>query len=100
MARAEAIDVRIAYARYDDGVEWDLRVPFGTSVRGVIERSRILDRFPEIDLTHWRVGVFGAAVALDAQVNPGDRVEIYAPLRGDPKDIRRRRAARPRPSRA
>ena len=39
------------------------------------------------------VGVFGRLVLADAPLRDGDRVEIYRPLREDPKSARRRRAA-------
>jgi len=38
------------------------------------------------------VGIFGRRAALDARLADGDRVEIYRPLRADPKEARRRRA--------
>jgi len=38
------------------------------------------------------VGVFGKRVGLDLQLADGDRVEIYRPLRLDPKERRRQRA--------
>ena len=38
------------------------------------------------------VGVFGKIKELSTLVYPGERVEIYAPLRIDPKDARRARA--------
>ncbi len=38
------------------------------------------------------VGVFGRRVALDHRLADGDRVEVYRPLRTDPKEARRRRA--------
>jgi len=38
------------------------------------------------------VGIHGQRVALDARLADGDRVEIYRPLRQDPKIARRRRA--------
>jgi putative ubiquitin-RnfH superfamily antitoxin RatB of RatAB toxin-antitoxin module len=38
------------------------------------------------------VGVHGRRVALDARLADGDRVELYRPLRQDPKVARRRRA--------
>jgi putative ubiquitin-RnfH superfamily antitoxin RatB of RatAB toxin-antitoxin module len=40
--------------------------------------------------------VFGVRVAVDALLREGDRVELLRPLLLDPKDARRRRAARPR----
>jgi putative ubiquitin-RnfH superfamily antitoxin RatB of RatAB toxin-antitoxin module len=42
------------------------------------------------------VGVYGRRVALDQRLADGDRVEIYRPLRDDPKEARRRRALRRR----
>jgi len=42
------------------------------------------------------VGVYGRRVALDHVVADGDRVEVYRPLRVDPKEARRRRALRAR----
>ena len=40
-----------------------------------------------------RVGIYGKVVARDAILSDGDRVEIYRPLRADPKEARRARAA-------
>lgn len=38
------------------------------------------------------VGIYGRRVALDTPLADGDRVEIYRPLRADPREARRRRA--------
>jgi len=38
------------------------------------------------------VGIYGRRVALDTRLADGDRVELYRPLRVDPKEARRRRA--------
>ena len=51
-------------------------------------------RFPEIDLTINKVGVFGRLCKLDQVLKTGDRVEIYRPLLVDPKEMRRTRAAK------
>jgi uncharacterized protein len=40
------------------------------------------------------VGIHGRRVALDTPLADGDRVEIYRPLRADPKEARRQRALR------
>ena len=45
-----------------------------------------------IDCTH--VGVFGRAVGPETPLRDGDRVEVYRPLKMDPKEARRRRAGR------
>lgn len=39
------------------------------------------------------LGVFGRVVTADAPLADGDRLELYLPLRVDPKTARRRRAA-------
>jgi putative ubiquitin-RnfH superfamily antitoxin RatB of RatAB toxin-antitoxin module len=40
--------------------------------------------------------VFGERVATDARLRDGDRLELLPPLRMDPGEARRRRAAAPR----
>ena len=42
------------------------------------------------------VGIFGELCARDAPLRAGDRVEIYRPLKSDPKVSRRARALRAR----
>ncbi len=71
----------------------------GLTVREAIGRSGILEQFPEIDLAVSKVGVFGKATTLEAEVAVGDRVEIYRPLIADPKEARKRRAAEGKPMR-
>lgn len=92
MAGAEGLRIQVAYARPDLQHRVDLVVPPGTTIRAAIERSRIQSLFPEIDLAVNRVGVFGVLMELTTMVAEGDRVEIYRPLLGDPKEARRRRA--------
>lgn len=41
-----------------------------------------------------QLGVFGVKVEADAVIHAGDRVEVYRPLTINPKDIRRKRAAK------
>jgi putative ubiquitin-RnfH superfamily antitoxin RatB of RatAB toxin-antitoxin module len=43
-----------------------------------------------------RFGVYGKVVAPGTVLREGDRVEIYRPLKADPKDLRRLRAAKKR----
>jgi len=66
----------------------------GATVEQVIRASDLLARFPEIDLTRQRVGIYGVIARLQDAVHDGDRVEIYRPLVADPKEARRKRAAR------
>lgn len=89
---ADEIQVEVAYALPDQQVILTLNVPVGTNVEESIKRSGILERFPEIDLTQNKVGVFSKLTKLDALLRNKDRVEIYRPLIADPKEVRRKRA--------
>ena len=88
------ISVQICYATQTDMLLHDLCVPKGTSLRQAIEQSHIQDCYPEIDLHHCVVGVFGKVKTLDSVLLPGDRVEIYRSLIADPMEARRRRASK------
>jgi uncharacterized protein len=41
-----------------------------------------------------RVGIYGTVVPVGTVLRDGDRVEIYRPLRADPRELRRARAAK------
>lgn len=85
------IAIRVAYATGEEQVIIELSVADGTTIQEAIQRSGILDRYPDIDLRRQRVGVFGQARALDYRPRTGDRIEIYRPLVLDPKEARRKR---------
>lgn len=93
MASSGTIRVEVAYARPDEQAIIALAVEEGTQAREAVERSGILDRFPEIDLEKAKIGIFGKITKPTTVLRAGDRVEIYRPLLADPKEVRRRRAA-------
>ena len=68
------------------------KITRGTTLRQAIEQSGILALHPEIDLNSNAVGIFSKKRGLHELVRPGDRIEIYQPLKVDPKEARRRRA--------
>ncbi|MGF1659257.1 MAG: RnfH family protein [Rubrimonas sp.] len=84
------MNVGVAYARPLMQVWKQIEVPDGATVRDVIERSGLLEQFPEIDLAVNKVGVFGAVARLDKAVKPGDRVEIYRPIHPDAELLEQR----------
>jgi uncharacterized protein len=83
----------VAYGRMDEQALVTVEADSPLTVQQAIERSGIQQRFPEIDLTAYKVGVFGKATKLDTVLTEGDRVEIYRPLIADPKEARKKRAA-------
>ncbi len=89
------IDIEVAYAKPEEQVILVLKLPEGSSVEQAIKASGVLARFPEIDLSGSnKVGIFGNVCGMDQVLKQADRIEIYRPLLIDPKDARRRRAAR------
>ncbi len=84
-----ALNVEIAYAAPDKQIILDVSVAQGTSIVVAIQQSGILLEFPEIDLNQVKVGVFSRQAKLDDICRPGDRIEIYRPLKIDPKEARR-----------
>lgn len=81
--------------------EWALDLPPGASVADALRASGVVPlpaltptKTPSASMDAPLVGVWGRAVALDALLQPGDRVEVYRPLKVDPKVARRERFAR------
>lgn len=85
-------DVIVAFASETRQVELTLELNRGDTVRDVILRSGVLDQFPEIDLSINKTGIYSHLCSLDDEPRPGDRIEIYRPLKIDPKTARRKRA--------
>lgn len=56
-----------------------------------LQQSGLLHEFPEIDNLQIVVGIWGRQVGLKHLLRDRDRVEVYRPLRVDPKVARRER---------
>ncbi len=89
----ETIKVGVAYAISGQQLWLTVELAPGATVQDAIERSGILEKFPEINLEEQKVGVFGKVAMLDAEVKEGDRVEIYRAITADPKAVKRKKAA-------
>ncbi|MDP8568399.1 RnfH family protein [Methylophilus aquaticus] len=87
------IMVEVAYALPQQQLILPLYVKTGTTALEAIRQSGIVQKFPEINLDHIEIGVFGKVVKSDTPLRPLDRVEIYRPLIADAKEVRRQRAA-------
>jgi putative ubiquitin-RnfH superfamily antitoxin RatB of RatAB toxin-antitoxin module len=90
------IRVEVVYALPDRQRLVELEVPRGCTVREAVERSGLQHEFPEIGPEDNALGIFGRRCAPDQRLRDGDRVEIYRPLKADPKEVRRQLAARGR----
>lgn len=70
-----------------------LQLPEGVTLREAIAQSHLLDGVDAATVAVLECGVWGRKQALHHVLREGDRVEIYRPLRVDPKDARRQRFA-------
>ena len=90
----EKVQVVISYATPTQEFLQALEVEPGTTIGQAIEASGVLAAFPDINLVTQPVGIFARKKTLETVLRPRDRIEIYRPLVADPKDSRRKRAAK------
>jgi len=90
----DEILVEVAYALPEEQVIISIEVPKKINIKQAIEKSGIQKKFPEIDLSKNKVGIFGKQTTLDRLLSDRDRIEIYRPLILDPKEMRRKRASK------
>jgi len=88
------VAIQVCYATVEQQWLLDCTVASGTTIQQAIESSGIIGQAPEIDISVWRVGIYGKLKSLDTVVREHDRIEIYRPLIADPKESRRRRASK------
>ena len=86
------VEVEIVYGKIGGAQVIRQQVPNNATLRQAIEQSGILEMYPDIDLDSNKVGIFSRKRELHDLVHAGDRIEIYRPLKVDPKEARRRRA--------
>lgn len=88
------IDVEVAFARPDRQEIIRLQVEEGTTALEAVRASGIDALFPEIDPEKDDMGIFGKVIKNPSahELRQGDRVEIYRPLKIDPKQARLNRA--------
>jgi putative ubiquitin-RnfH superfamily antitoxin RatB of RatAB toxin-antitoxin module len=89
---SKMIQVEVAYAAPEVQKILLVEVEEGSTIETTIDRSGIIEMFPEIDLVKQKVGIFSQVRRLTDKVKAGDRVEIYRPLTIDPMEARRKRA--------
>jgi putative ubiquitin-RnfH superfamily antitoxin RatB of RatAB toxin-antitoxin module len=88
----QQISIEVAYALPDRQALLEVVIEQGTTVEQAIKASGIIKRFPQIDLSKDKVGIWNRTCKLSDEPKKGDRIEVYRPLIADPKEVRRRRA--------
>jgi uncharacterized protein len=91
----------VAYATPRRQWSWQVELPDTATVADALELARAAAGPAEIP---WNAptGIFGALCDREAVPRDGDRIELYRPLKADPKESRRERAraAKQAPDRA
>ena len=88
--------VWVVYALPDQQSVQQLDLAEGATVGDAVARSGLLQKFPVLGDRPLACAIFGRAVADSQILRADDRVEILRPLQVDPKESRRRAAARSR----
>lgn len=94
--RGESLSVEVVFALADRQELVTVIVDKGATIADAIARSSIGASFPEWNLEDCAVGIWGCPAARDQRLRDGDRVELYRPLKLDPREARRTLAAQGR----
>jgi len=84
------------YVTYcDDHLQFEriFEVADGATVTEALEQINLSQLYPNMQQPT-AFGVFSKKVNCHARLKDGDRLELYLPLKHDPKELRRRRAGR------
>jgi uncharacterized protein len=87
---AERIRVSVVYADPQRQFARELDVAADATVDDAILASGVLDKLR--GFAPAAIGIFGRKVAMQERLRDGDRVELYRPLKIDPKEARRKRS--------
>ncbi len=85
------VKVELVYITSDNATFYlTMDLPVGTTVATALSLSKVYDTHPEV--ASLAVGIYSKPVSKDTVLRDGDRIEIYRPLRLDPKEKRRQLA--------
>jgi putative ubiquitin-RnfH superfamily antitoxin RatB of RatAB toxin-antitoxin module len=88
------VTIAVALPGRQEVIELDLAQ--GATVADAVAAARLPERLPGVDFASMTTGIWSRPAAPATALGEGDRVELYRPLKADPKDMRRNRAkARP-----
>jgi len=88
----ELLRVEVIFAGEDGVLRKALQIEPGATVAEALRVSGIAADLDVNEIDPARIGVFGRVVSVTTPLRDGDRVEVYRPLKVDPKEARRRRA--------
>ena len=86
--------IEVAYALKEEQFLFVQDVSEGTTVQQALQSSELLKRIPDLNID--KVGIFGKLVSQDTVLREMDRIEVYRPLKADPRDRRREKVNKER----
>lgn len=74
--------------------QWVVSVPLteGLTALEAVRASGVLEEVPDLDVGNLTLGIWGRRVDASQRLRADDRVEVYRPLRCDPREARRQAA--------
>lgn len=81
--------IEVAYALPEKQYLFVQEVEEGTTVEQALKQSKLLKEVPDLSID--KVGIFAQLVTMETVLKDGDRIEIYRPLKADPRDRRRQK---------
>jgi putative ubiquitin-RnfH superfamily antitoxin RatB of RatAB toxin-antitoxin module len=92
MVSEDSIGVSVCFSRAAREVsEVVLRLPAGSRLIDALRESGVLVGLPDAEVDALQTGIWGRKLPPDHGLRDGDRVELYRPLKVDPKVARRER---------
>ena len=89
-----SISVELVFAAPERQRLSTVQVPEGATVGDVFAAGCLQTDFPGHALDELQAGIWGKPAGRDEPVRDGDRVEVYRPLRMDPREARRLKVGR------
>ena len=86
------IEIEVVFALPEKQSLKTLLIAEGATVAEAVAKSGLLEAFPDHGLAQMTLGVWGREVENTRTVRAGDRIEIYRPLKLDPREARRQLA--------
>jgi uncharacterized protein len=90
---AARISVEIVYADPQRQILRKVEIAANATIAEALDASGVAADLPA-GFVPAGIGIFGRLVTQGARLHDGDRIELYRPLQADPKESRRKRAAR------
>jgi putative ubiquitin-RnfH superfamily antitoxin RatB of RatAB toxin-antitoxin module len=81
----------VAYATRDEQFLWSVELPDDATVADALAAARALAKRDDVPWDSSDLGIFGQICNRGDIPEEGDRIEIYRPLKSDPRERRRER---------